>query len=253
VTRSAFYEGTVRHRRFRVRRHAFRHRIAMAYIDLEELPRLLGGRLVARRPGLVRFRRADYLGDPAVPLDRAVRELVAARLGSAPDGRIGVLTQLRTLGHCFNPVSFYYCHRADGTLHSVVAEVTSTPWSERHAYVLPAPAGGTSRVLHGSLPKRLHVSPFMAMDQRYDWRLTAPAPAHPTLSVHIVNVQDGATAFDATLALRRAPMTPRTLARVVARHPAATLRILALIYAHAAALAVKGVPVHPRRTLSEIS
>ena len=81
MTHSAVYEGTVRHRRFAVRRHDLRHHVAMAYLDLDELPGLLGGRLVARRPGLVRFRREDYLGDPAVPLDDAGAP--AERLGGA--------------------------------------------------------------------------------------------------------------------------------------------------------------------------
>jgi DUF1365 family protein len=246
---SAFYAGTVRHRRFAVAEHAFRHRIALAYVDLDELPGLLGGRLVRRRPGLVRFRRADYLGDPAVPLADAVRALVAQRTGRpAPDGPIRVLTQLRTFGHCFNPVSFYYVHDAGGTLRCVVAEVTSTPWSERHAYVLEAAAGA---VVAGRFAKALHVSPFMGMDQEYVWHATAPDLARPTLSVHIESREAGERVFDATLALRRAPMTDRTLARVLARHPAATLRVLALIYAHAAVLALKRVPVQPRPTLRE--
>jgi uncharacterized protein len=238
--RSAFYEGTVRHRRFAVREQAFRHRISMAYVDLDELPRLLDGRLVKRGFGLARFRREDYFGDPAVPLDVAIRALVAERTGSpAPDGPIGLLTQLRTLGHCFNPVSFYYCHRADGTLHSVVAEVTSTPWAQRHAYVLPA---GNARVIHGDFDKRLHVSPFMPMDQHYTWSSTRPDATNPMLSVHIESREGGERAFDATLNLARKPFTRRT----VGRHPAATIRVLALIYAHAVVLALKRVPVHAR-------
>ena len=87
MTHSAIYEGAIRHRRFAVRPREFRHRIAMAYVDLDELPRLLGGRLVAERPGLVRFRRRDYLGDPAVPLDAAVRALVAERTGGSARAR----------------------------------------------------------------------------------------------------------------------------------------------------------------------
>jgi DUF1365 family protein len=238
--RSAFYEGTVRHRRFAVREHAFRHKISMAYVDLDELPRLLGGRLTKRGFGVVRFRREDYLGDPTVPLDVAVQTLIAQRMGEpAPDGPIGVLTQLRTLGHCFNPVSFYYCHRADGTLHSVIAEVTSTPWAQRHAYVLPA---GDGPVVHGGFDKRLHVSPFMGMDQHYSWSSTRPDPNQPTLSVHIESREGGQRAFDATLNLERRPLTRRS----VGRHPAATLRVLALIYAHALVLALKRVPVHAR-------
>ena len=71
----------------------------MHFVDLDELPGLLGGRLVARRPGLVRFRRRDYLGDPAVPLADAVRGLVAERTGSRPEGPVRLLTHLRYLGH----------------------------------------------------------------------------------------------------------------------------------------------------------
>jgi DUF1365 family protein len=176
---------------------------------------------------------------------------VAQRTGGPePDGPIGVLTQLRTFGHCFNPATFYYCHRGDGTLHSVVAEVTSTPWSERHAYVLPAGEDGGA-VVHGRFDKRLHVSPFMGMDQHYVWSATKPAATAPTLSVHIESREGGERAFDATLALRRAPFDRRTLARVLLRHPAATVRVLVLIYAHALALAAKRVPIHRPPTLPE--
>jgi len=240
---SAIYEGTIRHRRFAVRASEFTHRVAMAYVDLDELPRLLGGRLEAKRPGLVRFRRRDYLGDPGQPLDAAVRALVAERTGRAPDGPIRLLTQLRSFGHCFNPVSFYYCFSGDGdTLEAIVAEVTNTPWGERHAYVLAQDDGARDAVLRGSFDKALHVSPFMAMEQRYAWH--APAPG-ATLSVHIESREQGRPAFDATLGLRRAPFSRRALARVTARYPVATLRMLALIYGHALMLWLRGVPVQP--------
>ena len=75
MSASCIYEGTIRHRRFDPRRE-FSHRLALAYLDLDELPALFHGRLVAQRPGVVRFRRRDYLGDPAVPLHRAVRDVV---------------------------------------------------------------------------------------------------------------------------------------------------------------------------------
>ena len=214
MTHSAVYEGTIRHRRVAVRRYEFRHRIAMAYVDLEELPGLLGGRLVRRRPGLVRFRRRDYLGDPAVPLATAVRELV----GDVP--RIRVLTQLRTFGHCFNPVSFYYCFDGAENLEAVVAEVTNTPWGERHAYVLDH-----RRTEHD---KAMRVSPFMGMDQRYT---VSVAPPGPTISVHIESRERREKAFDATLSLQRRPFTASLGA----------LRTLPLIYGHAIVLRAKGV------------
>jgi hypothetical protein len=241
MTQSAIYEGTIRHRRVAVASNEFCHRIALLYLDLEELDHLFGGRLVARRPGLMRFRRADYLGDRSLALSDAVRGEVERQTQTRPLGAIRLLTQLRTFGHCFNPVSFYYCFDRSEQLEAVVAEVTNTPWGERHAYVLGR--SGEGPVLEASFAKQLHVSPFMGMDQRYVWRLAAPGQ---TLGVHIESRQLGVRAFDATLALHRLPMTSSGLARITARYPAATLRVLALIYGHALALKLKGVPVHPR-------
>ena len=237
---SALYVGIIRHRRFDPAPREFRHRLALAYLDLDELPRLLGGRLVRRRPGWVRVRRRDLLGDPSVPPAAAVRQLVRERTGAEPGGPVRVLTQPRTLGHCFNPVSFYYCYGADTrAVEAVVAEVTNTPWGERHAYVLrrDSPDG----VLSGTFAKALHVSPFMGMDHRYELRTVEPGRR---LSVHIDSSREGRRTFDATLALERRPLTRGGLAAVTARWPAASLRTLALIYAHALGLKLAGVPVH---------
>jgi DUF1365 family protein len=246
---SAIYSGHVRHRRFDVREHEFRYRLALAYIDLDELPKLLGGRLLASRPGPARFRRRHYLGDEHVPLADAVREVVADRAGVRPSGPVRVLTNLSSFGHCFNPVSFYYClDESAESVEAVLAEVTNTPWGERHAYVLArgsedcSPAKTAGVVLAGNSTKALHVSPFMGMDQRYEWRLSVPGE---TLSVHVASSRKGDIAFDATLSLRRRELTKATLARMSARYPASALRMLALIYAQALRLKLKGVPVHP--------
>lgn len=237
---SCLYEGAVRHRRFEVRQHQLRYRLTLAYVDLDELPKLLDGRLSGRRPGLVRFRRRDYLGDPTVPLADAVRDEVQRQSGQRPAGPIRLLTQLRSYGHCFNPVSFYYCFDTGGErLEHVLAEVTNTPWGERHAYVLSA--GEDGGAVTGSSGKELHVSPFMGMDYRYQWRVTPPTKR---LEVHIESQRAGARAFDATLCLRRRDLTRASLRLTAARYPFATLRVLALIYTHALRLKLKGVPVH---------
>ncbi len=225
MTAAAFYEGTVHHRRFAVREHAFRHRISMAYLDLDDVPALLGRR----------FRRSDHIGDPGRPLRDVVREIAGP---DAPRGPVRLLTNLRTLGHCFNPVCFYYLFEPDGeTVGAVVAEVTNTPWGDRQAYVLRREDG--HRVLAADMDKRMHVSPFMGMDQRYTLRAAVPGR---TLSVHVENREDGDKVFDATLKLERRPLDRRGLAR----HYGATLRVAALIYAHAVALKLKGVPWHRR-------
>jgi len=225
MTASAFYEGTVSHRRFAVREHAFRYRISMAYLELGDVPAILGRR----------FRRSDHIGDPERPLRDVVRELAGP---DAPRGPVRLLTSLRTLGHCFNPVCFYYLFEEDGeTVGAVVAEVTNTPWGDRHAYVLHREQG--RHVLAADLDKQLHVSPFMGMDQRYTLRAAVPGP---TLSVHVENREDGEKVFDATLKLERRPLDRRGLAR----HYGATVRVVALIYVHAFALKLKGVPWHRR-------
>jgi uncharacterized protein len=232
-TASCIYVGTIHHRRAAPRR-SFTHRIALFYLDLDELPGLLGGRLVRPRPGLLRFRRRDYLGGDGAPLDGAVRRTVHAATGRRPEGPVRLLTQLRSFGHCFNPVSFYYClEPRGGSVDAVVAEVTNTPWGERHAYVIP----GSS----AELAKALHVSPFMAMDHRYTVRAGLPGER---LAIHIESNRNDQTAFSATLALRRRELTPGAAARLAVRYPFANLRVLALIYAHAVGLKLAGAPVH---------
>ncbi len=273
-TASCIYEGTIRHRR-REPSRSFEHRIALFYLDLDELPRLLAGRLVARRPGALRFRRRDYLGPDWLPIHVSVRDKVQVATGRRPAGPIRLLTQLRSFGHCFNPVSFYYCFdHAGERVEALVAEVTNTPWGERYAYVLGAPEepGG---VLTDEFGKALHVSPFMAMDHRYVVRAGTPGER---LAVHIESRRGGGSAFESTLglrppaseaalalrppafgaelalrppafeaslALRRTELTPRAAARVTRRYPLAGARVLGLIYGHAVALKFAGATVYP--------
>ena len=164
------------------------------------------------------------------------------RPGRGREGPIRLLAQLRSFGHCFNPVSFYYCLEPGGErVQALVAEVTNTPWGERHAYVIEGKQRD-SAVLEGQFEKALHVSPFMGMDHRYDARAAVPGR---TLSVHIASSRAGTTVFDATLALRRRELTRTSMARITGRYPLATVRVLALIYAHALGLKLAGVPVHP--------
>jgi uncharacterized protein len=257
---SCLYEGFVRHRRFGTPSDELRYPLFMAYLDLDELPELFDGRLLwsARRPALAWFRRADHLGDARTPLSASVRALVAERAAISLDGPIRLLTHLRYAGHCFNPVSFYYCFDAAGErVRAVVAHVTNTPWGDQHSYVLAADElrgnGGddsadaepVSRVLRGEFAKALHVSPLMGMEHTYDWRLTTPAK---TLSVQIdsSHAGSGERVFDATLALHRRELSSAELRRALARYPLLTLRLTARIYAHALRLRMRGASWHAR-------
>jgi DUF1365 family protein len=215
----------------------------MAWLDLTELDEVFRGRWFwsTRRPSLAWFRRADYHGDPQVPLDEAIRQRVAAETGRRPAGPVRMLTQLRNYGHCFNPVTIYYCYAEDGvTLETIVAEITNTPWRERHAYVLPVT--DTQAGAHEfAFAKQFHVSPFMPMQQDYRWRFSAPGDQ---LAVHMANSQDGNHLFDATLSLSRREMSSGALAGVLLRWPASTLRVLAAIYWQALRLKLKGIRFH---------
>jgi DUF1365 family protein len=244
---SCLYDGWVRHRRFQGVAHELRTAYHSAYLDLAELPELFDDSWIwsARGRAIASFKRRDHLGDPARPLIDEVRALVAARTGSAPAGPVRLLTNLRYFGHCFNPVSFYYCFDEPGErVEAVVAEVTNTPWGERHAYVLEPdrerPAGG---VLSGRFAKEFHVSPFMGMDHTYVWRMTAPGEQ---LIAHIESENDdGELAFDATLSLRRHELSPATLRRLLARNPMITLRSLRQIYTNGLRLKLKGARYFP--------
>ena len=239
---SALYEGRVRHRRFSPVPHHFSYRIHMLYLDLEELPGLLKDCpfFSTRRFAPVWFRRADHPGDPSEPLEETVRSLVAAELGRRPEGRVCLLTNPRYWGYGFNPVSFFYCHAADGTLDAVVAEVRNTPWLERHCYVMDA-RGRSSGTLSFSLKKEFHVSPFMPMDLDYRWSFTRPGPA---AAIHMENYRDGELFFDATVALRRTELTSGALAGALARHPFMTGKVIFAIHWQALRLWLKRVPVH---------
>jgi DUF1365 family protein len=250
---SCLYEGSVRHRRHREVDDEFRNRLFMVYLDLEELPALFDARWLwsARRPAVAWFRRRDHLGNPNVPLADEVRRLVLERTGVRPDGPIHLLTHLRYFGHCFNPVSFYYCHeRVDGRVSAVVAHVTNTPWGESHSYVMPVTHTadhGTAALIEGRVEKRLHVSPLMGMDHVYDWRLTEPGER---LSVHIESLDPtGESVFDATLSLRRREMNAGAMRRALVRYPLMTMRIVARIYVHALRLWLRGARYfpHPER------
>ena len=136
---SCIYTGTVRHRRVNPVPHAFTYRLFMMYLDLGELPAVFQQRWLwsVDRPNVASFRRSDHVGDPGTPLEGSIRALVAERTGQTPDGPIRLLTHCRYFGYVFNPVSFFFCYDGSGEhVEAIVAEITNTPWGERHCYVL---------------------------------------------------------------------------------------------------------------------
>jgi uncharacterized protein len=256
----------------------------MMYLDLDELPSVFAGRRFwsLERPNLATFRRQDHIGDPASSLAETVRDLVEDQTGSRPSGAVRLLTHLSYCGYCFNPVSLYFCFESEAgqgatgeRLHSVVAEVTNTPWKERHCYVLrvnstipdkkssglievlansltgdgtlsPKQGTGPTGKLTGKIsldfPKEFHVSPFMPMDVDYRWQLTPPGQR---LVLHTENWRNGERYFDATLVMTRTPIETGSLARVLIRYPLMTGQVMVNIYWQAFWLWWKKVPYVP--------
>jgi DUF1365 family protein len=229
--------------------HTFRYRIFMPLLDLAELPEVLDPYPLwsARRPAPAWFRRADFLGDPGETIAASAHALLKERTGRAPTGPMRLLGHPRYLGVGFNPVSFLFCHRESGELDSVIAEVTNTPWGERHAYVLDVgsrslEADGT---ISGRLDKRLHVSPYMSMDQRYEWWTTVPGEQ---LRLGFRNWEDGEVVFEATLTLRRRELGHGLMTRLLLTYPPMTIATLTRIYIQALRLRAKGASwfAHPK-------
>lgn len=247
---SAIYEGKVRHRRFRPVENVFEYRLFMMYLDLSELDQVFKKRWFwsVGHCNLAWLRRSDHLGDPAVPIDRAVRDLIREQTGLDASGPIRMLAHLRYWGHCFNPVSFFYCFDpADTRVETIVAEVHNTPWHERHCYVLTEEMNDAEEPWkHYHFEKSFHVSPFMGMHQDYDWRLLQPADR---IQAHMENLEEGRKLFDATLSLHRTDLTATALARVLVQYPIMTAQVASRIYWQACKLRFKGATfyVHPSK------
>ncbi|MEZ6055749.1 MAG: DUF1365 domain-containing protein [Planctomycetaceae bacterium] len=262
---SGLYRGTVRHRRFGAHARQFQYRLNMLYIDLDEVETLFDRYWLwsNERRNVASFFRRDHFGDPATSLNDTVRQTVQQHLGRTPQGPIRLLTQPRYFGYVINPIALYYCFQPDGTtLDSIVAEVTNTPWGERHCYVIDplatdvssedsppsAPTLRPSRLITAEHTKAMHVSPFLPMEMTYKWSVSQPGER---LSVQIEDYEAEDLRLDATLLLERTEISSRTLAWSLISHPCMTLRIAIAIYWQAFRLWWKGVPFvpHPRTTL----
>lgn len=237
---SALYQGVISHQRTQPKPHRFTYSIFMVYLKLDELQVFFDrSRLWSlERFNWASFRRDDFLHPHIADLQTAVQQEIHQQTGEHFTGDIYLLTHIRYLGYCFNPVSLYYCYQA-GQLRYILAEINNTPWNERHCHVLVC--GPQLRTQHFCFSKNFHVSPFLPMDMEYDWRFTAP---QDRLTVFMRNTQSGAEVFNAGLILQRQEATPRNLRNVLLRFPAMTVKTIAGIYWQALRLWLKGTPFH---------
>jgi cyclopropane-fatty-acyl-phospholipid synthase len=239
---SGIYAGTVMHARSAVARHRFSHRVAIYALDLDELADLeRTSRLFAHdRRALVSLRAADHFGDPARSLRENVTDVLATHGIALAEGRIVIVTNLRTLGYVFNPIACFWCWYPDETLAAMIAEVANT-FGERHLYVLPAAEATQQGALRRwEVTKALHVSPFFGMDQRY---AIVAAPPDDRLVLAISVFEGTKRVLHTTLTGRRKPFTGRNLVAAQLTTPLMPQRVTALIHLEALRLHNKGIPI----------
>jgi DUF1365 family protein len=244
VIESALFVGKLRHRRFAPVAHAFTYPLFMALLDVDRIPELMNRSWLTshNRWNWASFDDRDHLGDPSWRLRERLGADAAKHGIDMPVGPIFLLTHLRYLGYCFNPVSFFYCFDRAERLQLVLAEVSNTFGGKHHYWLRPQQ---DSRTFRAAAAKSLYVSPFMPADLEYGFSLTPPASR---LIAHMTTSRAGAVGFDATLSLERRPWNAAEVRRMLMRYPVMTANVAAQIHVEAIKLWWKGVPVVPRTT-----
>jgi len=239
---AALYETRIIHARTAPLRNVFSYRSYQWLVDLDHLPRL--GPVLKLLAG---FDARDHLGDPQRTIKQNLERFLEQSNVDLAGGRVMMLANARVLGYVFNPLTVYWCHRADDTLACVVAEVHNT-YGERHAYLLHTDDRGRAQV-----PKEFYVSPFYPVDGGYEMSL--PEPGGPgsepgghgaRLALSIVLGRPDGHSFAASVRGRGVPATARALIGAALRHPWSTAAVTARIRWQGIKLYVRGLRVVPR-------
>lgn len=241
MSAGCLYQGDVVHVRRRPRHHRLRYAVFSILVDIDQLPRIEAKcRLFSvDRFNLFSFHRRDHADGQTL-----LRKWVDTHLSSAgiylDGGAVHLLCYPRVLGFVFNPLSLYFCHRRDGNLAAILYEVHNT-FGERHTYLIPVNASNPPGLIRQSCPKRLHVSPFIPMDARYDFRL---APPGETVTVTIAESDDQGPLLQASFVGTRAPFNDKELFYAFCRYPLMTLKVIAGIHWEALQIWRKGARYH---------
>jgi DUF1365 family protein len=238
--RSHLLRGTVRHRRRRPFVYTLEHDVFYFALDLAELDAVARRlRLVSRnRRGVFELRDADHWVPSAQDLEASVHAHLRAEGERTEGWRITMVANLRTLGHVFNPATFFLCRDAAGELRVIVVEVHNTH-GERILYTLRPDRSRTAHV--ASMAKEMYVSPFIGMDATYTLRVREDGER---TFIVIDLAEAGEPLLQASLALRRERLTDASLLRMLIRYPLVTVKTIAMIHWHALRLWRRGAPFH---------
>ena len=253
---SCIYSGRVSHHRLHPKPLGFEYSLFMMYLDLDETPNLFDKLLFwsSKRPALAWFRRQDHMGDHGKSLKQSIRELIKKKTGKDHNGAVRLLTHLRYFGYCMNPVSFYYCWGVnDRKLEYIVAEVHNTPWKETHCYVLDCQdVDNKGEAFLFTFDKQFHVSPFMDMDQRYEWSLSTPGDH---LVVNMNNFENEMMVFNASMQMEKEAISHNSMAKILINFPFMTIKVVTAIYWQALKLWIRKTPFHshPKKIKQELN
>ena len=226
--------GQVRHARVRPVRNAFAYPTYFLMLPLRALHRDGSKLLAHNRPAALSFFDRDHGdgGDNALAwLDPLLR---SAGIDDAT-GEAWLHCYPLVLGHTFKPVSFWYCHREDGSLRAILVEVNNT-FGERHCYLLDRPAYGVEL----QAEKAFHVSPFCAVEGRYRFRFMVDAPRERTVARIDYDDAQGLL-LQTSVSGELEPLTRSAARRALLRYPAMTLGVIGRIHWQALKLWFKRV------------
>ncbi len=236
--------GQVRHTRLRPRRNAFAYATYFLLLPMRQLA-AQAGTLAVNRPGAISFWDTDH-GDGRGPDQGGalawLDELLRHEGITDATGDIWLQCYPRVLGHTFKPVSFWYCHHADGALRAIVAEVNNT-FGERHCYLLDQPRYGAELLAR----KAFHVSPFCAVAGGYRFRfLRAQHDGRERIVARVDVDDDDGPLIQTSLSGRLEPATAASLRHALWGYPAMTVMVVARIHWQALKLWCKRVRFHPK-------
>ncbi|MSP29622.1 MAG: DUF1365 domain-containing protein [Acetobacteraceae bacterium] len=239
---SALYVGAVTHRRLRPRPHRMRYRVFSLLLDLDELPALHTRlRLFShKRFNLFGFDERDHADGTGAPLRGWVERHLADAGIDLAGGPIRLLAMPRVLGYGFNPLSVYFCHHRDGRLVALLHQVHNT-FGERHSYLIPVTTPETASDIRQDCAKTFHVSPFMAMDMRYEFRVRAP---DAKLNIVIRGTDANGPIIVAAMAAEQRELTDAALLGAFLHTPLLTLKVILGIHWEALRLWRKGLRLH---------
>lgn len=231
--------GQVRHTRTRPRRHAFAYPTYFLMLPLRSLHDHGPGQLARNRPAALGFRDSDH-GDGRADCLTWFDELLTRHGITDADGEVWLHTYPRVLGYVFKPVSFWYAHRADGSLRAIVAEVNNT-FGERHCYLLDQPRYGQPI----EAGKAMHVSPFCPVRGHYRFVFMRDAGPDGDRTVARVDYHDDPQAdalIHTSVSGRLERLTPASARRALWRHPLMTVGVIARIHWQALRLWLQRTP-----------